>query len=221
MWRKRGAVKMIFDIRQTYSGLSAEYEMVSSVQKLGQGTLQNNFIYGGTFHFSFLGKNLSLRYEPLEQAKSWLKKREEKTDVPYSILLDGEVCGIIGIKVSKGGIFSKFDYFAMNYLGKQYSMYEIGLGKEGIKYPVFCGERQVALLEKDTVVYDNLDIYHAFAVDEVAGEIGTIFALYLDARSYANRGKIVKASVEHVYYRTINKKLLATYHPEFKDSIRE
>lgn len=205
------------EIIQTVSNLSASYKIVESEREVGQATLTNNFVRGGTFEFTVYGKTFSMGYEPKAQIESWFRKKTEKEDVPYILYSHDEPCGKIAIRTSEGSVFTRYQYYGMEWNAHQYSMYEVGLGKEGIKYPIYDGNTQIALIEKDTTVYNNLDIYHVTATSEQSFLVTTIFGLYLDASSYAHRGEIVKKSVEKTYYLTTNKKLKAKYDPDFKE----
>lgn len=208
------------EIIQTISNLSANYRIVEGKNDIGQAVLTNNFVRGGTFRFELFGKKYSMGYEPKAQIESWFRKKTDKEDVPYFLYFCDEVCGKVAIRTSEGSIFSRYQYYGMEWKEHYYSMYEVGMGKDGIKYPIYDGDTQIALIEKDTTVYNNLDIYHVTATSEQNFTVASILGLYLDASSYAHRGEIVKQSVEKTYYLTTNKKLKAKYDPEFKEKIK-
>lgn len=207
---------MRYDIRQTCSSLTAKYQFVSDECSLGGGMIDTNFIMGGSFHFSFLQDHFDMIYQPKEQAKSWIKQSNERLDMPYSLLKNGERCGQIGIRTSKGNFLTRFEYYGLTADGKEYEMYMVGLGKEGIKYPIYCQAQQIALIEKSPVVRNQLDVYQVYACDERAAEVAAVFGLYLDASIFANRGQIVSTSVEKTFYLTTNRRLKATYDSTFK-----
>lgn len=210
---------MVFDIVQTESNISAKYEVRKGNSVIGFAELRNNFIHGGTFVFDILGRTYEMVYEPLQQIGSWLRRAKEKTDVPYTVHENGELFGRISIKRSNGGLLKRYEYYSLETRSEAYDMYEIGLGKDGLKYPIYCGERQIALIEKDVTVYNNLDFYHISTSDDNAAIIATIFGMYLDASSYAHRGEFVKKSVETTYYLTTNSELKAKYDKNFVSSI--
>lgn len=210
---------MIFDIIQTVSNLSASYEARSGEQPIGSAHLANNFLLGGTCDCEFLGEPYSLSYLPIQQAASWLKPRQEKTGVPYQISRGSQKAGDICVKLSDGGLLSRFEFFFMNLCGRSYCLYQIGLGKEGMKYPIYEGESQIALIEKNTTVHNRLDMYCVSALDSNAGLVSFLFCLYLDMKEFSNRGEVSFASVEKTYRYTTKKRLKAKYDPNFKRQI--
>jgi len=210
---------MIFDVVQTFSGLSASYEARREEQPVGSAYLANNFLLGGSCDIAFLGEPYTLSYLPAQQVQSWFKPRVEKTGVPYQISKGGQAVGSICVRISEGNFLSRFDYYVMELSGREYAMYPVGLGKEGMKYPVYSGNTQIALLEKDTVVRDHLDIYHVSALDETAGLVSFLFGLYLDMREFANRGEVAYASYEKSVCYTAKKRLREKYDPGFKKRI--
>lgn len=169
----------------------------------------------------FGGEPYTLSYSQAKQAASWFKPRQEKTGVPYDISKNSQIIGDISIRVSDGGLLSRFDYYSMSLCGREYSMYKIGLGKAGMKYPIYNNARQIALLEKDVTVYNNLDTYHATTLDTNVGLVTFLFCLYLDMREFSNRGRIVCNSVEKSYCYTTKRQLKAMYNPNFKEQIEK
>lgn len=212
---------MIFDIVQTVSNFSASYEARRKNQVIGGACLSNNLMLGGTCDCHFMGNNYALSYMPEQQIQSWFKPRQEKTGVPYLITQDSRAAGGICIKVSEGGFFSRFDYFFMELHGRVFSMYQVGLGKAGIMYPIYRGDSQIALLEKSTVTYHQLDVYHVSAFDTDEGLVAFLFGLYMDMQRFGNRGEAVHASVEKTYIYTTKKALKEKYDPRFKSKIEE
>lgn len=116
----------------------------------------------------------------------------------------------------EGGLFSAICYMELLLSGRVLRIYEVGLGKEGMKYPIYDGGAQVALIEKEPVVQNNLDAYTLCSLDE-SGELAALLtALFLDFHRYRNAGERVrgKTSVRYVYTR--KKEILATYDPAFR-----
>lgn len=206
---------MIFDIRQTYSGFSASYEIVSGLDTLGRAEIDRNFLHRGEFHFSFQNTSFSMAYHPLKKEFGFGKSVAEKRAAVYQISQNGVLCGDIGLADSTDSLLTRYQYYMLIYEGETYSMYRVGLGNEGIKFPIYCGDRQVAQIEKDNVVHDNLDVFHVYAMGDRASKVALMMGLYLDAYGYANRGEIVKKSVAVHYERTFNKKLIEKYDPTF------
>lgn len=114
-------------------------------------------------------------------------------------------------------IFLGYEYYEYHFFGKEYVAYEIGMGKEGIKIPLYDVERQIALIEKSTVVYDNKDEYDIYAIDAKALEIAVLFNLYYDFTRFGRFGEFAYKSKETEYLYTLKKELKSKYDPNFKE----
>lgn len=210
---------MIFDIVQTVSGMSAAYEALCDGKKIGTAYVENNITNGGSCAWQFMGTAYDMSYQFDQQVKSWLKPKAEKTGIPYKITQEGRHVGDICIKLSEGGLLSRYEYYSLTFGVDAYQLYAVGMGNEGMKYPIYAGDVQIALIEKDTEVRDHLDVYHAYAVDNQAAMVAFLFGLYLDMREFANRGQVSSASYEKSISITINKALKAKYDPSFKSLV--
>lgn len=210
---------MTAQLVQTVSNFAALYELRAEDRLLGTARIGNNIFSGGACECCFSGMAYSLSYNPAQQVVSWFKPRTEKTGVPYQILRNGEKTGEICIKISEGNIFSRYDYFFLELDGRTYEMYPIGMGKEGMKYPIYEDETQVALIEKGTVVRNHLDIYQITVAQEGAILAAYFLCLYLDMREFANRGRIDSNAYEKSYCYTTKKALKEKYNPAFKETV--
>ena len=85
-----------------------------------------------------------------------------------------------------------------------------------MKYPVYEGSVQIAQIEKDPVVYDNLDAYTLCSLDDFGELAALLTALFLDFHNYRNAGERVRGqkSVQYVYTRS--QEVLAKYDPSFR-----
>ena len=95
---------------------------------------------------------------------------------PYIIDKNGVQNGIVYQTKFNGGLFKKFDYHQMKKAGITYDLFPIGLGTDGSKSPIYQDNSQIAQIEKDCVVYNDLHTYKIFAQDEFSGEIAVLFA---------------------------------------------
>lgn len=100
-----------------------------------------------------------------------------------------------------------------------YKMYPIGFGKEGAKNPIYCGEEQIALIEKDCEVVNDLHTYKLFCLTEQSSVIALLFAMYMYSMTGYKVGEKVTKSVEKRVSITTNKHLKAMYDPSFKEKV--
>ena len=65
--------------------------------------------------------------------------------LPYAISKDGKSYGKMYAADSSGNIFTRFGYVCLELPDNTlFSMYTIGLGKDGIVYPIYRGDKLVA-----------------------------------------------------------------------------
>ncbi len=104
-----------------------------------------------------------------------------------------------------------YSYYVIDLKTDLFYMYEVGLGKDGIKLPVLRGDEQIALLEKETLIVDNLDTYSITYTTDESLLISVLFGIYYDFHRFGNRGEYVGNSKRHYFLYTSNKELKAKY----------
>ncbi|WP_294953169.1 hypothetical protein [uncultured Eubacterium sp.] len=134
---------------------------------------------------------------------------------PYIIDKNGVQNGIVYQTKFNGGLFKKFDYHQMKKAGITYDLFPIGLGTDGSKSPIYQDNTQIAQIEKDCVVYNDLHTYKIFAQDEFSGEIAVLFAIYMYINAGYKPGKKDITSTVKVVTKTTNKLLLEKYNSDF------
>ena len=202
---------------QKKSGVSAAFEIYLGAQLVGQALQSNNLTFGGSWSLSYAGRMLSMDYRRAELLGNLTKGAGDKVFMPYQIHNEaGEELGMIVRKFTGGSIFTRYEYVEMSCLGRMYRMYVVGLGKAGYAFPIYCGETQVALIEKGCEVRNNLDEYELFCMDGFDLP-GVMLGLYLDTMMFANRGEVSTHSVKKSVTITTNKEIKAKYDPQFKD----
>lgn len=121
----------------------------------------------------------------------------------------------------KEGWFTTISYMHMYIAGReQYDLYPIGFGTEGGKHPVYCGNKQIAQIEKPSEIYNDLHHYTIYAVDQDAAEISALFVAYMYINANFNPGQKVKKSYTKYNSITLNKTLKQKYNPDFKAAIQ-
>ena len=202
---------------QTKSGFSASFQLILDGNQYGTAEIANNVTFGGSCRINLSnGSSYTLAYDTAERLSGIGKSAPNKNLIPYKIInSNNEKCGLISIKETGGFFLKRYSYCELTLNEITYTIYTVGLGKHGIKYPFYIGERQIAQVEKDVVVKDNLDTYKVYAVDEQAAFIAFLFSLHTDMVSASNRAQVVTSSVEKSYLITMNKELKQKYNPDF------
>lgn len=123
-------------------------------------------------------------------------------------------CGEICRKKTKS--FGGYFYYEVELNKHIYTAYEIGLGKEGIKIPIYRGEKQIALIQKDCMVRNNLDEYEIIFGDLEMALVATVFVIYYDCLNHNNPFEAVVDKKETKYLYTMNKELNSKYDPNWR-----
>lgn len=204
-------------LKQTESAFTCGYDLIKNNAVIAKATLSDNLTGYGQLDFDAYFEKAKFRmcYMPLTETVM-----QAKSVKIYSIYEIFDCCGNKIGQVSSQGV-KMFDYICVEYKNYTFNIYTVGLGSEGIKYPVYYNTQQVALIEKDCVVKNNLDEYSITSIDEFTGYIAYIAALFIDETAYANRGEKVKKSTQKYYLKTTNKELKAKYNPDFKDFVNK
>lgn len=199
------------------SFFSASFELRKNAAVIASAHLKNSIAIDGTIEITMEDTGtymMRLRYS--KELGNIARNDEDRIHIPYEIYdADQHMIGDIAQKQIKRGIFNRFEFFEMNYQNCTYQLYAIGLGKEGNKFPIYKDDIQIALIEKDCIVYNNLDEYRIYAIDDSSSFITFVFGLYIDVLMYGNRGEKMKESVQKTYNLSTNKELKSKYDPAF------
>ncbi|MBQ8110565.1 MAG: hypothetical protein IJ124_10435 [Clostridia bacterium] len=133
---------------------------------------------------------------------------------PYTLVADGVPAGRLFQARQKHGLLNSYDYVEMRYMGGEYSLYSVMLGDKG-KCPIYLGDGQVAQIDKDFVVYDDLHHYRLYALKAEDAVVATLLCAYLYVTGPFKPGVKVTVGCERNYGKTINKLLLGKYDPAF------
>ena len=118
-------------------------------------------------------------------AGGFLKERplpdKSKAYRPYKIFnSEHRILGNVAQIDQREGWFTTISYMHMYIVDQeQYNLYPIGFGAEGGKHPVYCGNKQIAQIDKPCEIYNDLHHYTIYAVDQDAAEISALFAAYM------------------------------------------
>lgn len=107
--------------------------------------------------------------------------------------------------------FSASMTYTIEWSGRKFTMYDVGLGSQGIKLPIYESERQVALVEKQGVVRNMLDSYEVYTIEDGLFPMTVLAALYYDRENFSDRGKQAAASTRSTTTFSLSDKQLAKY----------
>ena len=135
---------------------------------------------------------------------------------PYEISVDGRVAGNVSQIEVKTGLFSRHQYHQLQLEGCGYQLYAVGLGKRGGACSLYCDGRQLAEINRDPTVYNELYRYEIFAVDTDSAFVSILLCCYMYMLGCYRPGEVAVSSVRTHVTVTTNKALLAKYDPNFK-----
>lgn len=209
---------MVSVLRQTKSRLNADYvvehngEITYTASVPFSGPVGHIELYHRGAEYLHIDGHFAGAMRQQHDHGMWNERPFKITDIV------GRDMGRI-ISRRSGFFFARERYVDMTLLRANYKVYEVGLGKEGLKFPIFDGEQQVALIEKAPVITDNLDEYDIYAIDG-AGELAAIvFGLWYDYNFCRNR-EYVTSKKEIKFQYTLNERIKAKYDPAFKELCR-
>lgn len=210
---------MIAELEQIESGFSCKYSLKVNGKTVGEASQKDNVIFGGTIVYNdYDGREYKLVIDQAKQLANAQKPYYERIFIPYDIIsYSDEPCGGIVQMTSKASFFKRYDYFVADYLGAKYSLFAVGLGKEGYRFPIYRGDNQVALIEKGCVVYNKLDVYKLYVLYDDDLLITTLLCLYIDALMFSNRGQKAIKSKDITYTKTSIEDLNRRFDPSFVD----
>lgn len=199
---------MIIDLNQILSIFNIDYEIVKENNKLGGASLPKQFNQGGEIKAKFLSREFSLIYDPERKDPEWSNVGHKK----YEMLFKEEKSGIL---YQKTGFTSQSGYFVLKYDGVKYKMYRVGL-ETGYAYPIYDGSTLVACIMADKSIFNELNLYHIYALNKSYTYIATVFGLYLDACIQLKYGPLI-TSPSFIAGKSLRKK----YDPAFIEKIKD
>ena len=198
---------MIIDLNQILSIFNIDYEIVKENNKLGGASLPKQFNQGGEIKAKFLSREFSLIYDPERKDPEWNHVGHKK----YEMFKEEKT----GILYQKTGFTSQSGYFVLKYDGVKYKMYRVGL-ETGYAYPIYEGSKLVACIMADKSIFNDLNLYHIYALNKSYSYISSVFGLYLDACIQLKYGPLI-TSPSFIAGKSLRKK----YDPAFIEKIKD
>ena len=142
--------------------------------------------------------------------------REKYTYRPYTIQINEVESGNVFQTEKRKSLFSSYGYQKAYVFSKEYYMYPIGFGDDGIKNPIYCFDKQIGLLLKSTEVYNDLHHFE-LVVDSEDNIIPTlIMGFYIYVKAFFKPGEKASNSRKVLKAVTTEKELLNKYNEEFE-----
>lgn len=208
---------MILDVKQLSKELfAASFVIKRGLAEVGKISVQGRFgSMEATINGVFKGQYFEMDYikNPIFKNRYDFRK--------YVISDNGYENGTVCQTEKKVGLFKGYSYRQMVYCGEIYEMFSLGMGKEGFKSPVYNKNRQIAQIDKDCMVYNQLHNYRIFAEDENSAKIAVMFCAYFYISGAYSPGEKVTSSKVKTVSVTTNKLLKEKYNPEFTADIVE
>lgn len=197
-------------LNQTVSNLKeAKFELLNNKEIVYTVKFNNLAVTPMTFEiFENEKKKYSLVYTN-NDLKSIINSVKHPNRVFTLYDKEKQEIGKIYRKYSK--FFWGYHFFQFEYHDKIYKMYEVGMGKEGIKLPIYSEDEQVALIEKNIVTIDNNDTYSIKILNKDLIDMSLIMGLYYDSLRFGHRGEVAKHKTDYNYLISFNKELISKY----------
>lgn len=206
---------MIFRLTQNRKELfSAQFMIERGAEKIGE------VFVNGTAHSieaDICGDFCGTGFE-MGRGKS--RHMEGKAFRPYVLRQNKLETGSVYQTQYKVGFLKKLDIDRLVKNGMVYDLFSIAFGDEGSKNLVYHGNHQIAQIEKECVVYNDLHHYQVFAEDENAGLISLIFSMYMYINACYKPGVKASESCSKTISVTKDPCLLEKYDPDFKSKIQ-
>lgn len=215
---------MIFEFQQVRKELySADFSLLEDTgANIGDAHLSGDIKrIDGDWSMHVLGHTIEMnRINAKEAAGLIASCTKDQAFHPFSVMIDGQVCGVIFQGIHKLSLFREYNIHQIIWNRKdRYCMYPIGLGEDGSKNPVYAdrngAELQMGQIEKDSVTRDDLHIFHAYTPNrEDVITLSLFCALMYTMGCYKPGVKVIKGEKKTVSI-TKNPEVLSKYNPNF------
>lgn len=214
---------MILKVEQLNKELfSAEFHILRNGMEVGQMRVEGKiYTMEVKVWLRIFEKSYTLQYSGGLIKSAPLPDKEGKSFRTYEIRSDiyGKAGNIYQVE-KKEGWFNIINYLELIYSDLKYNLYPIGFGREGGKHPVYCGETQIAQVEKAGEIYNDLHHFDIYAVDQQAAEVAVLFTAYMYMNANFKPGEKVTKSYVKCTSITTNKTLKSKYNPDFVKGIQ-
>lgn len=124
------------------------------------------------------------------------------------------------VGATKRLFFKGYTYYELDYQGRTYALYAVGMGTKGLCLCLYEEDRLLAIAEKDMVVKNHHDTYTLYLESAANFPLLSAALLYYDVVSYDDFLELTMHSTKRTIVITRNKELLSKYDPDFIARIR-
>lgn len=194
---------------------SGEFEIFNKEELVGNISFNGKISsMEANINGNFYGKDFSLNFV------SEILTGSSKKFRPYNIIENNNIIGEIFHTVYKKNVFSKYDYIKCLHNQKEYKLYGIGLGEKGVCC-LYYNEQQIAQIEKDGIIHNDLHNYDIYSVDKSSAFIAILMSCYMYVTTCYKSGIKVTKSISKNYSKTKNKDLISKYDPNWIKRLEE
>jgi hypothetical protein len=207
---------MILTLSQTAKDLvSGQFVILRGQETVGEISFQGKlYSMEAAFHGRFYHTEFEMRRDRRCKGNGYSFR-------PYFFACNGRKTGNVYQTRYRETRFHPVYYHTMVKDGQTYDLFPISFGREGARSPLYCGDQQIAQIEKSAVTHNDLHQFRIFAADEEAAFTAVLFGLYLYVLSCYRPGEKVSRSISKVFSTTKERSLLSKYDPHFTEHITE
>ena len=200
---------MILRIEQTSKkAYKAEFRVLSEGHIVGSAVFTGRMAsMEGIWNINIMGRQFGMERT---------RKVSEKSFRPYALSISGSPCGNVYLTEYKTGFFKPVvSHYRLNINGHKTDLFPVECG-DIVNYPVYYMDKQIALVEKQLTVYDDLHVFDVFALDENSAISAVLICFYMYSLAFYKAGEVPIKTVSKAYFVCKEKELLAKYDPDFK-----
>ena len=141
---------------------------------------------------------------------------------PYkvSILPKAKQLGVVTYIERKLGWFKTRTYLSFTSGSDVYEGYALGMGKEGLKMPVYLENKLIAEIDSDNIIDNECYKYKVYCKKNEYSAPAILMTVYFYVIGCFKTGEKVYKSKRIIYSKTTDKFLLSKYDSEFTKGIR-
>ena len=217
---KRKEKEMILDVVQTRKELrEAESKILRGCINVGSVFLKGTL---GSIDANVILNLFGVTYEL--HRDTWQVSPDPKMIKYYrpynvSILPRAKQLGVVTYAERKLGLFKTRTYLSFTSGSDIYEGYTLGMGKEGLKMPVYLKNKLIAEIDSDNIIDNECYKYRVYCKKNDYSVPAILMTVYFYVIGCFKTGEKVYKSKRIIYSKTTDKFLLSKYKSEFTKGI--
>lgn len=217
---ERKEKEMILDVVQTRKELrKAEFKILRGGVNVGSAFLQGTL---GSIDANVIVNLFGVTYEL--HRDTWQVSPDPKMIKYYrpykvSILPKAKQLGVVTYIERKLGWFKTRTYLSFTSGSDVYEGYALGMGKEGLKMPVYLENKLIAEIDSDNIIDNECYKYKVYCKKNEYSAPAILMTVYFYVIGCFKTGEKVYKSKRIIYSKTTDKFLLSKYKSEFTEGI--